>query len=216
MAWILVFKLINVSDWPPLLWHPMWITSATPPSAAKCLSLTLCWHHSIHIICLNIEAVTNPTALHLLSVDRRTGLLNILWISSQAVEIHPIFVGLILVLPSKTGKNLIGLCGNTKRYITELGAGFAFGGRGELHSEKPSPKIARSAPEGQKEQDFLLCLFSHAMCQEELSALSSSDCWQWNDLIWEAFGTGPATARKWHAFRYVNWITSFCTQNFSH
>lgn len=122
----------------------MWISHVDTPVILHQLQI-VCPSHSVYFIQLisseyrGFEVATNPTALYLLSMDRRTGLLSILGISSQAVEIHPVFVGLILVSPSKTGKTLIGLCGNAKRYLTELGAGFAFGGKGDLRSGRSLP-----------------------------------------------------------------------------
>lgn len=122
----------------------MWISHVDTPVILHQLQ-SVCPSHSVYFIQLisseyrGFEVATNPTALYLLSMDRRTGLLSILGISSQAVEIHPVFVGLILVSPSKTGKTLIGLCGNAKRYLTELGAGFAFGGKGDLRSGRSLP-----------------------------------------------------------------------------
>lgn len=126
-----------MSNWPPL-WHPKWITSAIPCKVSVPHTLFTAFNSYYLSEYRRFEAATNPTALHLLSVNR-TGVLSILQISSPAVEIHPIFVGLILVSPSKMGKNPIGLRGNTKRYTTELGAGFVFGGRGELHSGRSLP-----------------------------------------------------------------------------
>ena len=63
--------------------------------------------HSTHFIYLNIgslEAATNPAAIYKMSTDRGTGLLVVLPIPRQAVEIHPIIADLILLSTPKTAK----------------------------------------------------------------------------------------------------------------
>lgn len=94
MVWIAVFKLINMSVWPPPLWHSMWISSAMPASTVVSVPHTLFTSSNSYYLSEygGFEVATNPTALYLLSVDRRTGLLNILRISNQAIEIHQIIV----------------------------------------------------------------------------------------------------------------------------
>lgn len=140
MMWILAFKLINMSDWP--LWHPMWISSVISASAAKCLSLTLFIYFIQLILSIWLWGVWSsyqPNSSTLLSMDWRTGFLNTLWISTQAVEIHPIFVGLILVSPSKMGKKPYWLVREYKEIHNWAGTGFACGGGREQHSGRSLP-----------------------------------------------------------------------------
>lgn len=183
MVWILVFKLIklvnvrlvssSVESHLDILSHACINCKVSVPHTLF-TSFSSCYLSGYG----GFEVATNPTTLHLLSMDRRTGLLNILQISSQAIEINKFFCGINLGLITEDRKNLIVSCGNAKRSTTEpnLERGLPLEGEESCSVAEAFPQNRWECSRGTEGAEAPgVCLLSHAMCQEELPARSSAD-----------------------------------------